>query len=288
MSRIGRMSTCERGRKATAPSRSTVKPPLTWLKMTPSTRSFLLYTLFELDPALFAAGLLARQHRLAERVLDAVDIDLDLVADLDRRLAGRRWPNSLQRDAAFGLEADVDDREILLDRDDGALDDGAFRSCALPKDSSSRAAKSSRVGAAAAAVAIILRAPVVGVTASRTRGSRRSSGGRGQCHAIGTNDGPVPRSKARTGRSSTTKPRLARFLPIRAASTISTAAGMRPLYRDRGIEQVGVRRWLSGAAYAGVARVAAQDLGQHALRRTGSPRARNSRTRRSARTSESR
>jgi hypothetical protein len=27
------------GRKATAPSRSTVKPPLTWLKMTPSTRS---------------------------------------------------------------------------------------------------------------------------------------------------------------------------------------------------------------------------------------------------------
>ncbi len=41
----------ERGRKATAPSRSTVKPPLTWLKMTPSTRSPLL-NFFEADPAL--------------------------------------------------------------------------------------------------------------------------------------------------------------------------------------------------------------------------------------------
>ena len=38
-SRTGRMSTWLRGRKATAPSRSTVKPPLTWLKMTPSTFS---------------------------------------------------------------------------------------------------------------------------------------------------------------------------------------------------------------------------------------------------------
>jgi hypothetical protein len=39
MSRTGRMSTWLRGRKATAPSRSTVKPPLTWLKMRPSTFS---------------------------------------------------------------------------------------------------------------------------------------------------------------------------------------------------------------------------------------------------------
>ena len=38
-SRIGRISTCEPGRKATAPSRATVKPPLTRPKMTPCTRS---------------------------------------------------------------------------------------------------------------------------------------------------------------------------------------------------------------------------------------------------------
>jgi hypothetical protein len=41
-SRIGRMSTCERGRNATAPSRSTVKPPLTWLKMDAVTFSLFL------------------------------------------------------------------------------------------------------------------------------------------------------------------------------------------------------------------------------------------------------
>ncbi len=41
-SRTGRMSTWLRGRKATAPSRSTVKPPLTWLKITPVTFSILL------------------------------------------------------------------------------------------------------------------------------------------------------------------------------------------------------------------------------------------------------
>ena len=42
MSRTGRTSTWLPGRKATAPSRSTVKPPLTLLKMTPSTCSLLL------------------------------------------------------------------------------------------------------------------------------------------------------------------------------------------------------------------------------------------------------
>ena len=46
-----------------------------------------LERLLELDPALLAARLVARQHRFAERVLDALDIDLDLVADLDRPVA---------------------------------------------------------------------------------------------------------------------------------------------------------------------------------------------------------
>ena len=42
-----------------------------------------LERLLELAPALLAARLVARQHRLAERVLDALEIDLDGVADLD-------------------------------------------------------------------------------------------------------------------------------------------------------------------------------------------------------------
>ena len=37
----------------------------------------------------------------------------------------------LERHAAFGLQADVDDGEVLLDGDDGALDDGAFLQIAL-------------------------------------------------------------------------------------------------------------------------------------------------------------
>ena len=49
---------------------------------------------FEADPALLAARLLARQHRLAERVLDALQIDLDLVAGVEHPVAcrGRRIP----------------------------------------------------------------------------------------------------------------------------------------------------------------------------------------------------
>ena len=84
-----------------------------------------LEVLLEPGPALLAAGLLARQHRLAERVLDALEIDLDLVADREVVAAARR-AEFLQRDAAFGLEADVDDGDVLLDGDDRALDDAAF------------------------------------------------------------------------------------------------------------------------------------------------------------------
>jgi hypothetical protein len=58
-SRIGRISTCERGRKATAPSRSTVKPPLTWLKMTPCTFS-LFWNAFSSLPQLSSRRALSR------------------------------------------------------------------------------------------------------------------------------------------------------------------------------------------------------------------------------------
>ena len=34
--------------------------------------------------------------------------------------------NSFKRDAAFGLQTDIDDGEIVFDRDDRSGDDGAF------------------------------------------------------------------------------------------------------------------------------------------------------------------
>ena len=85
----------------------------------------LLEGLLELDPALFAPRLVARDHRLAERVLDPLEIDLDGVANLRRRVAAVIG-ELLQRDAAFGLETDVDQRHVLFDRDDAALDDRAL------------------------------------------------------------------------------------------------------------------------------------------------------------------
>ena len=81
----------------------------------------LLERLLELDPALFAPRLVARDDRFAERVLDPLEIDLDLVADARRRLAAVIG-ELLQRDAALGLQADVDQRHVFLDGDDAALD----------------------------------------------------------------------------------------------------------------------------------------------------------------------
>ena len=81
--------------------------------------------LLELAPAFLAARLVARQHGFAERILDAVEKHLDLVADLEFAFAAGscEFP---QRHAAFGLQADVDDGHVLFDRNDDALDDGAF------------------------------------------------------------------------------------------------------------------------------------------------------------------
>ena len=61
-----------------------------------------LERLFELAPAFLAARLVAREHRLAERVLDALEIDLDGIADFD--FGGAAGPGEFfQRNAAFGL-----------------------------------------------------------------------------------------------------------------------------------------------------------------------------------------
>src|SRR5467141_205243 len=89
-------------------------------------------SLLELAPAFLAARLVARQHGFAERVLDTVEKHLDLVADLEFAfLAGSC--EFTQRHAAFGLQADVDDGHVLLNRNNDALDDGAFLQIAAGK-----------------------------------------------------------------------------------------------------------------------------------------------------------
>ncbi len=86
--------------------------------------------LFELDPALFAARLVARDDRFPERVFDALEIDLDHVAHLRRTFAARPL-KFLEGDASFGFEAEIDDGDVFFDRDDDALDDGALESLVL-------------------------------------------------------------------------------------------------------------------------------------------------------------
>src|SRR3546814_2233596 len=81
-------------------------------------------------PGGFAAGAVARQHRFALVVLDAVDIDLDLVADLQIALLARRGEFA-ERDAAFRLQPDVDDGQVVLARGDGAFADLAFNTFIL-------------------------------------------------------------------------------------------------------------------------------------------------------------
>ena len=89
-----------------------------------------LESLFELDPAFLAPRLVARDDRLAERVLDPLEIDLDLVADGE--LAFAPGPlKFLERHAAFGLQTEIDDGDVFFDGDDAALDDRPLESFVL-------------------------------------------------------------------------------------------------------------------------------------------------------------
>ncbi len=80
---------------------------------------------FELDPALFAASLLARQNGFAQSVFDALDINFDFVADFQRAVLGL-GTEFLERNAAFDLEANVNNRDILFDGRYDALGNVAF------------------------------------------------------------------------------------------------------------------------------------------------------------------
>src|SRR5688500_15599040 len=75
---------------------------------------------------LLAARLVAREDGFAVLVLHAIDEDVDDVAFAD--LGGRRAAigELAERNAAFGLQPDIDHDEIIGDTNDAALDDRAF------------------------------------------------------------------------------------------------------------------------------------------------------------------
>ena len=88
--------------------------------------TFLLFERhFETDPAFLALGFFARQDSFAHRVFDTFEIDFDLIADLDGGGA-TRGREFFQGNAAFGLEADINDGKIVFNANNGAFDDGTF------------------------------------------------------------------------------------------------------------------------------------------------------------------
>src|SRR5205085_3201352 len=81
--------------------------------------------LLELVPCSFAASAIARQHRFAGAVLDAIHIDFDLIADLELGLLTGSCELA-ERNAAFGFQTNVDHGHVVLDAGDGALHHLAF------------------------------------------------------------------------------------------------------------------------------------------------------------------
>ncbi len=87
---------------------------------------------FQRDPTFLAAGLFARQHGLAEGIFHALQVNFDLVTRLQPAVF-RADAEFLQQHAAFDLQADIDDSQILLDADNDTLDDRAFDDIGLGK-----------------------------------------------------------------------------------------------------------------------------------------------------------
>ena len=85
-------------------------------------------SLFELDPAFFAARLVARNDSFTERVFNALQVDFDNVADLRGSIAAANTSEFTDRHATFGLQTDVDDENIFFDTDNGSLNNGTLES----------------------------------------------------------------------------------------------------------------------------------------------------------------
>src|SRR5690606_28715234 len=78
---------------------------------------------FETNPAFFTTRLFARQDSLAQRVFDALDIDLDFVTGLQFLGGNAKF---LERHTTFDLEADIDDGHVFINGRDKTLDDRSF------------------------------------------------------------------------------------------------------------------------------------------------------------------
>ena len=113
VSLTGRMSTSEPGRNARMPLIMTVRPPLTLPLTVPVTISP-FHRFFEVEPRREALGLVARQDGVAVAVFERFDRDGDEVADLDFEFA-LVVLEFFDGDESFGLEAGVDDHEVVVD-----------------------------------------------------------------------------------------------------------------------------------------------------------------------------
>src|SRR5690606_33758202 len=87
---------------------------------------------FQTGPGFFATGLVAADDRFTQGVLDAFQIDFDVVADLrdDGAFADAEFAG---RDTTFGLQTDVDDQDVFFDADDAAVNNLAFAEVATLK-----------------------------------------------------------------------------------------------------------------------------------------------------------
>ncbi len=80
---------------------------------------------FQTGPGFFAASLVAADDGFAQGVLDALQVDFDVVADLGQDGAFA-LAELAHGDAAFGLQTDVDDDDVFFNADDAAVNDLAF------------------------------------------------------------------------------------------------------------------------------------------------------------------
>ncbi len=80
---------------------------------------------FQTGPGFFATGLFTADHGFAGGVLDALQVHFDSVADLGNRLTVPLL-ELLHRNAAFGLQTDVHNQEVLFHADHVTVDNRAF------------------------------------------------------------------------------------------------------------------------------------------------------------------
>ncbi len=125
-SRTGRTSTWLPGRKATAPDRSTVKPPFTRPKIVPMTRSWSVNA-FSRTVQASSRRALSRDRTASPSLFSMRSTKMSTMSpSLTSGGLGATVGELTQRDAALGLEADIHHDEIVGNANDAALDDRAF------------------------------------------------------------------------------------------------------------------------------------------------------------------